>query len=68
MQLVTGTAAQLIATEEAADKHAGSFDVVMEASGVFVLVLVWGQGLETGPRNVNPQYSSRVIADVSLIT
>jgi hypothetical protein len=40
MQLVTGTAAQLIATEEAANQHAGSFDVVIEASGVFVLALV----------------------------
>jgi threonine dehydrogenase-like Zn-dependent dehydrogenase len=33
MSLVTGTAAQVISSDAAADVHAGTFDVVVEASG-----------------------------------
>lgn len=33
MGLVTGTAAQVISSEAAADQHASKFDVVVEASG-----------------------------------
>lgn len=33
MGFVTGTAAQVLSSDEAAEQHAGAFDVVIEASG-----------------------------------
>lgn len=33
MGLVTGTAAQVLSSEAAAEQHAGAFDLVIEASG-----------------------------------
>jgi threonine dehydrogenase-like Zn-dependent dehydrogenase len=43
MALVAGTAAQVVVTDATAAEHAGAFSLVVEASGVYCLVVTWYQ-------------------------
>lgn len=44
MSLVSGTVAQVVACDEAAEKYAGAFDLVVEASGVTAAAGGAGEG------------------------